>query len=589
MALPEDYDTSLVSQVNDVNKAQNARGIYGGADPSTGKALTPLMPPSPSAGISSNNPYGLSDLNAPIALAPSARSMGVIPGMEYMGPLGPDLEGAVKGTQARQEYNINKNKDIRETEMLKIAQADLGIKQEDLNIRKDENKRSSEEFGWKRDDRQRDLNLKQGMIEASKTGGYTGVIQFLMQTDPDKAIEYHAKKLALDRDMMTTDTMKLTSANDKAKAMAEGYGILGKMGMGLLSMPAEDRPAALQQMQPILKQVLGENAPQTLEEATPVLMLGAYQATDANKLAELKWGQQKYQTQSGQLLADYNKGLDQGLNPSSPFMLGLQEQMKAENLKGIKAESEITQNQLLGQKNEMQTTATALRNKDALQKNVDDRSKAIGFTDQFENYKTAEGLIQEIHLHPENSIARNNLALLSAKMYQKGTISETDFIRGGQGAAGIEAYKKKLAEWGDGKTHLLNDSEVADMAAVFEATMDRSYEDQSNWETQFKGKNSQHAGKAFLDQIMYPSESVKQFRQTQKYPELLKQYSTPDLPLNQLPFEDKQAIAKNLIEATTPEQVKWTLDAAGKKWGEMQKKAAFQAQQQQQFKQQQQQ
>lgn len=213
-----------------------------------------------------------------------------VPGV---GVLGVDIGGFAKGDILAQEFRLNEHKDARAEESLGIKKAELGvavdylkIAQEDLGIRLDTHAMDREKFSWEKDDRQKAAYIQDGMQQAAQQGGYSGVIDFLKVADPKQAIAFHAEKLKLDRAIMKTDVMKALGPNEIGKAKLESYGILGKMFQGVLNAPAADRQNMLDTMQPMLKQVLGDGAPKTLQEALPIGMLAVAQATPENQIFE---------------------------------------------------------------------------------------------------------------------------------------------------------------------------------------------------------------------------------------------------------------------------------------------------------------
>lgn len=174
-------------------------------------------------------------------------------------------EGWVKGYLAKQELNRQN--------------AVLGMEQE--------------KQGWSRTDREKRRMIDDGMSQAAQNGGYNGVIDYLKTADPDRAVEFENKKLDLDQKIMKNDVMQTLLPTEKAKAMAEGYGVLGKMGFALLKAPAEDRDNMYQTMLPIIKQV-NPQAPSSLNQnAVDMFALGIAQSTDENQL----YGYNKQQTQ----------------------------------------------------------------------------------------------------------------------------------------------------------------------------------------------------------------------------------------------------------------------------------------------------
>lgn len=176
-----------------------------------------------------------------------------VPGV---GELGVDIEGAAKGVLMAQENS----REERKMSMLEEQQS------------------------WKRHDVEREQAIQLGMSQAAQQGGYEGVIKYLQNADPVRAIQFHELKLGLDQSMMKTDVMKAQSQTKIAEAMAEGYGVIGKMGLALLKADPQDRQNMYKQMLPMIKQV-NPDAPTSLnDKAISMFMLSAAQATPQNQL-----------------------------------------------------------------------------------------------------------------------------------------------------------------------------------------------------------------------------------------------------------------------------------------------------------------
>lgn len=213
-----------------------------------------------------------------------------VPGL---GMLGPDSEGYMKGALAKQKFMSNANQDARDEEQLgiakeklemdrdylKIAQEDLGIRYADLKLRQNADTREGTKFDLELMDKQKEMETEEGMEAAAQQGGYEGVIEYLKTADPEKAIMFHAGKLKLDAAIMSNETMSALLPVEKSKALLESYGIIGKIGQGILNAKPQDRQNMWDAIAPMRKQLFGDNGPQNLEEALPVFMLGVAQAT----------------------------------------------------------------------------------------------------------------------------------------------------------------------------------------------------------------------------------------------------------------------------------------------------------------------
>lgn len=267
-----------------------------------------------------------------------------------VGVLGIDIEGYAKGDKMAQEYRLNENADARSEETLGLAKEQFGlnkdylsIAQQDLGIRLENHENDMEEFGWKRDDRDRDMRIQQGMTQAADQGGYEGVINFLKVTDPKKAIAFHAEKLKLDSAIMSNETMKTVSMNDKPKALLESYGILGKVSMAMLNAKPEDRDNMFKTISPLLKQVMGDNAPQTLEEFVPIGMLSVAQATSENQISLQNKNLAALETEEGNTTLAIQQLAAKGLTPENDQLAAdLNNKLKAMRASNQKAQEELT-------------------------------------------------------------------------------------------------------------------------------------------------------------------------------------------------------------------------------------------------------
>lgn len=207
---------------------------------------------------------------------------------------------------------------------------------EQLDIAK--NTREEKKFGWEESEYKREVAIREGMAQASQLGGYTGVVEFLKQVDPDKALKFEMKKNDLDQALMSTDVYKMAHSNDKLKVMVEGYDILSKMGAGLLFAKPEERGAMYEGMKPLFAQVLGEgNVPDTVEAAAPMLMMAAAQNDPKNLQTQAAKLREGAASTIGKLQQDYNNYIAQGGSIEDPEAKNIQKQIDALNTKADQA------------------------------------------------------------------------------------------------------------------------------------------------------------------------------------------------------------------------------------------------------------
>ncbi|CAB4120943.1 hypothetical protein UFOVP1_46 [uncultured Caudovirales phage] len=167
---------------------------------------------------------------------------------------------------------------------------------------------ANEAFGWQRSMVARQQAIMQGMSQAAQAGGYTGVIDFLKVADPDRAMAFENAKDNLDQNIMKTDVMKnITIPQAKQEAMFQAYGHLGSMGFALLHAPPGQQQAMYDQMQPMVKAVMGPNAPSNVQDFAPIALLGVAQAAGVNQLMQAQKTASNMSSKTGQAIDDYTK------------------------------------------------------------------------------------------------------------------------------------------------------------------------------------------------------------------------------------------------------------------------------------------
>lgn len=257
------------------------------------------------AGFVNSAPTGYADPNAPINMPKGAG------------------EGWVKGYLARQELNRQN--------------AQLGMDQETQ--------------GWKRTDREKKRMIDDGMVAAAQKGGYNGVIDYLETADPDRAIDFTKAKLGLDQNIMQNDVMKTALPGMKAEALAQGYGVLGKMGAALLNAKPEERSNMYQHMLPMVKAV-NPSAPDTLDaSATSMFMLAASQATPESILFGNKKDQNQLKGKIGNAIVGKNYLISKGYAPDSPEVKAYDNVLNEGNVSQERLEVQKAKLQLAQQQN----------------------------------------------------------------------------------------------------------------------------------------------------------------------------------------------------------------------------------------------
>ncbi len=395
--------------------------------------------------------------------------------------LGADLGGYVAGTQARQDYELKNSANARAEEELGINKQELGIKkdylniaQQDLGIRLDDQSMKREEFGWKKKDRYKQEAIDKGMIEASQAGGYTGVVQYLSQVDPEKAIQFHANKLALDDKIMQNDVMKSVVQNKKMDAMFESYGVIGKMGAALLNAPETQRADMYQQILPMVKKVVPD-APDTLNgQAIGMFMLGAAQSMDANQIASTALGVDKATDAIGKNVA---------------AMKSLEQQGKTNSPEYQARSAELAKQQQVNDSLQLQNTNAKLS---ALSKDANIQNKQLAatltvkndlaktsksYTDFMGSYQQIKPLLDIIDTKPNDANARIQLRQYVARQTEKGVMTNQDIERMSS-AAGYAKMSKNIVGYMTGQSQVLNDQEIVQIKDMMNAFAKEQYNNQ---------------------------------------------------------------------------------------------------------------
>ena len=207
---------------------------------------------------------------------------------------------------------------------------------------------------------QTDLQLRNGMQQAMGVGGFNGVIDYLKVADPVKAMAFQNAKDDMDQSMMKTDVMRAQTPVDIAKAMVEGYGVIGKMGSAILQSPDADRSALYQQIKPILQTVLGKDGTpdQWGTDAAHTLLLGAAQASPSNDIYALQKQSGLSDDTSNKLYHDIQVLQSQGATTdNNPLMALKVQQFQAASATAQSTKVELASKQLTLQTNQAKQAA----------------------------------------------------------------------------------------------------------------------------------------------------------------------------------------------------------------------------------------
>jgi len=413
--------------------------------------------------------------------------------VQGVGMLGADLGGYVKGVQARQDFQLRGAENARaderlgmdkvelgmKSDYLAIAQEDLGIRKEDLKMRQRESdmsvqnfKNAQEKFSWERDAYTKQKDITAGMENAAAENGYTGVIDYLKTRDPMMAITFHAEKLKLDNAISNNEVVQAKTKNEVSQAMFDSYAVLGKMGSTLMAAAPEDRDTLYKQMLPMVRKVNPE-APDNVEDATPMFLLGISQATPANQMAALTGGIQKAETKIGKLYNDLQRAQvsgDSGRVAALTSAIG-GERQKYENASIQKATAELRQTQ-----SSYDATLKTSNNLQAVSKS---------FTESMENFKKVTMNLELLKKDPYNGTAMAQLKYGVVRLSEKGPLTKDDLDRT-SGVAGYNNYSKQVESFFTGDNITLLPKEIAQVRDMSEAFMKDARQQQFDRESQFE-------------------------------------------------------------------------------------------------------
>jgi len=443
-------------------------------------------------------------------LTPTAPTF--VPGV---GMLGADLGGMVKGDQAAQDFRLKDAENVRadqklgmdkvelgmKSDYLAIAQEDLGIRKEDLKIRQTQSsmevatfKNAQEKFDWERTAHTKQQELTAGMENASRENGYTGVIDFLKTRNPVMAIQFHAAKLQLDNSIMSNEVMQVKTKNESSQAMFDSYAVLGKMGSSLMAAAPEDRETMYQQILPMVRKVVPD-APDNIEEATPMFLLGISQATPANQLASMNVNTQKSVSKSGKLYDDLSRAKTAGDAGKVDFIT-----------KAIQAESEKFQDITIN-KTKVELSQSKTKMDATMKVSAALASVSKPFTENMENFKKVKLNLELLAADPNNGTAMAQLKYGVVRLSEKGPLTKDDLDRT-SGVAGYNNYSKQVESFFTGDNITLIPKEIAQVRAMSEVYMKDFRQQQVDREQSYQKMTSSPSFNGLVDwkDVPKPSE-----------------------------------------------------------------------------------
>ena len=315
-----------------------------------------------------------------------------------------------------------------------------------------------------------------GMQDAAKKGGLAGVIDYLTVTDPEKAMSFYKQKTELDASIMKNEVMSSMVPAEKAKALAEGYGVLGKMGTALLNANPGDRNNMYQTMLPMIKQI-NPSAPNVLNDAaTGMFMLAQAQSTPENILYSSQKNNALYESKLGQL----SSAIEQA-NKGGNFKLANDLQRQYD---GVLAESQKSISQATSARLQAGRKEASMQPQNVLQENRNElsalRQQTKPFTTKLDTMTQAANVLSEIEANggisnPKNALLANTLRLSTAKQVQSGVLTEPDYVRSG-GTATWQEWQKKANEWAQGVQTPMNQDEFNQVKAMLKGAMKNNYD-----------------------------------------------------------------------------------------------------------------
>lgn len=433
------------------------------------------------------------------------------------------------------------------------AQLDLAKQNAQNENNREERKlgMTEELFGWKKEEKQRQDQLRAGMMSAANDGGYEGVIQYLQTADPEKAIEFHKAKLSLDNDIMSNDVLKTTSKFQKDNAMMESYGLLGKIGYGIMKLPPEMRQVAYDQTMPMIKQI-NPNAPDKVTEAAPMFMLSMAQAMPSNILFKAQGEQQQAQSAVGKLNMDIESALKRGAKPdgTEPQDQSLQALLTERATQGAKFQDALqNQNNQQVKMSKDQMGAT-----EATSKNL--ASASQDFLDYANSYTDFMGAMKTYQQNPNSPQAQAALS----RTYLKSLNGRAGVYNAGQemavaGATGYKELQNKLHAMMSGEIVNLTPEDAKNLNEIKQTTMKEKLQAQRALEGNWLNDTAKYGNLIKLDAVRLPSNGFIQYSQELADQKQAQQGQMP-APLQEAMQRAAQAKDANGKPLYSPEEIK---------------------------------
>lgn len=448
-------------------------------------------------------------------------------------------EGRARAYLADQQNTRDNNKDVRDEKYLgiageeleikkdyrNIAQQELGIKFEELGMKKEEFGWKREEFGWKREDRVKAQELEAGLADASKSGGYSGAIDYLAARDPERAIKLHADKLRIDESIMNNDVLQSTLGNKKQEAMFASYAMLGKMSQGLANLPPEQQPMAYKQMLPMIRSVWKDAPDELNDEAKIAGSLFIAQATPENMLFKVEKDSFQARAQSTKVYQDYQDALKTGDQELIDFT---KKQVDASESKANYSAGMETRYKLQQANNRADKTRQ-------YQQDLNKNSEM--YIAQVEAFSKLDSLMDQLEEDPGNSNTAAMISTTLARIAEPiGVHTDKDVDRLA-GSAGIANWSKNSTAFFLGKNVPLNKTELAQIKSLSEYIKNSAYAKQKAYEQEFDNTVGTEFSDVINDKaIIKPTKVYERAQhnrtQMKKARQLLKSNGLDKLPVN---------------------------------------------------------
>lgn len=356
------------------------------------------------------------------------------------------------------------------------------------------------EFENGQEDRANKTTMQAGMAQAGKTGGYSGVIDYLKTMDPEKAMAFESAKTGLDNQILKNNILQATIPSMQAKAMTESYTALGRMGFAVNNAPDADKDGMYQRMLPMIKTVVPDAPDSYNQDAKHIFLLATAQATPANILYKNTQDKVTSESAMGKLSTDIRSRLQAGVDASSPE---LQTMIKAYNAYGSKADeaNNNLQDQEYGrlikqaQATKDQSQATAAKYGLTSKMNKDLQSESKGYNDFKQQYAKFTGSL-DAALNG-GATAQEAAAQSLAPLLRKGKLSDKMISNLGNSDSVLDGALKKVNSYAGAGRIAFTPQEIQRMKVVGDSVNQSMQKEQNGIVQKYLGL----ANKAGVDPI----------------------------------------------------------------------------------------